>query len=60
MPGGNGFRIREIPITFVDRRAGISKMNRKIILEAVFVLWRLFFLRLFGPRRRHHAAGAAR
>ncbi len=56
----NGFRIREIPIIFVDRRAGISKMNRKIILEAVFVLWRLFFLRLFGPGRRHHAGGTAR
>jgi dolichol-phosphate mannosyltransferase len=54
----NGFRVREIPITFVDRRAGISKMSRRIIVEAVFVLWRLFFIRLFGPRRRHRPAEA--
>jgi dolichol-phosphate mannosyltransferase len=52
----NGFRIREIPIMFVDRRAGISKMNKGIIFEAVLVLWRLFFLRIFGPRRRRHLA----
>ena len=54
----HGFRICEIPITFVDRRAGISKMNRKIIYEAVFVLWRLFFLRIF--KREHSRAPAAR
>ncbi len=47
-----GFRIREIPIIFFDRRAGISKMNRKIIMEAVFVLWRLFFIRIFSRVRR--------
>lgn len=52
----NGYSIREIPITFVDRRAGISKMNKGIIFEAVLVLWRLFFLRIFGPRRRHRPA----
>lgn len=53
-----GFRIREIPIIFVDRRAGTSKMNRRIILEAVFVLWRLFFIRIF--RRSHHISLAER
>lgn len=47
-----GFRIKEIGIVFVDRRAGISKMNRKIVLEAVFVLWRLFFKRLLRRPRR--------
>jgi dolichol-phosphate mannosyltransferase len=48
-----GFRIREIPILFVDRRAGISKMNKKIVWEAFFVLWRLGWMRLFGkPHRR--------
>lgn len=47
-----GFRIREIPIVFTDRRAGISKMSRKIIIEAVFVLWRLFFIRIFSRKRR--------
>ncbi|HVP38886.1 MAG TPA: polyprenol monophosphomannose synthase [Candidatus Saccharimonadales bacterium] len=43
-----GFRLREIPITFVDRRAGVSKMNRKIIWEAVWMVWRLRLLDLLG------------
>jgi dolichol-phosphate mannosyltransferase len=43
-----GFRIREIPIVFVDRRAGVSKMNRKIIWEAAGMVWRLTFLDLIG------------
>ena len=30
-----GFRIREVPITFVDRRVGHSKMSRRIVLEAI-------------------------
>jgi dolichol-phosphate mannosyltransferase len=35
-----GYRIREIPITFVEREAGDSKFSKKIIWEAVFmVLW---------------------
>jgi dolichol-phosphate mannosyltransferase len=42
-----GFRIREIPIMFVDRRVGISKMNRRIIAEAVFMVWRLALTHLF-------------
>ena len=36
-----GFRIREIPILFVDRRAGFSKMNRRIIWEAAWMVWKL-------------------
>jgi dolichol-phosphate mannosyltransferase len=40
-----GFRIREIPIIFVDRRIGISKMNKSIIMEAVILVWKLFFMR---------------
>lgn len=43
-----GFKIKEIPIIFVDRRAGVSKMSRKIIWEAAFMVWRLRFLDLFG------------
>ncbi len=41
-----GFKIREIPIMFVDRRAGVSKMNRRIVWEALWMVWRL----RFGPR----------
>jgi dolichol-phosphate mannosyltransferase len=43
-----GFTLREIPILFVDRRAGVSKMNRRIIWEAVWMVWRLRFLDLIG------------
>jgi dolichol-phosphate mannosyltransferase len=43
-----GFRIVEMPILFTDRRVGISKMSRKIIWEAMFMVWRLRFM---NPRR---------
>lgn len=39
-----GFRITEIPIIFIDRRVGISKMSRSIIWEAAFMVWRLRFM----------------
>jgi dolichol-phosphate mannosyltransferase len=38
-----GFRVVEVPITFVDRQAGHSKMSKAIVLEAV---WRVPLLRL--------------
>lgn len=43
-----GFRIKEIPILFVDRRAGVSKMSRGIVGEAAWMVWRLRLLDLFG------------
>jgi dolichol-phosphate mannosyltransferase len=43
-----GFRIREIPILFTDRRVGISKMNRRIIWEAIWMVWRLRLWALLG------------
>jgi len=43
-----GLRIVEIPIIFTDRRVGVSKMSRKIIWEAAFMVWRLRFM---NPRR---------
>ena len=36
-----GFRVTEVPITFVDRTAGKSKMSRKIFAEAVLMVWKL-------------------
>ncbi len=39
-----GFRIKEIPIIFEDRRVGVSKMSHKIIWEAAFMVWRLRFM----------------
>jgi dolichol-phosphate mannosyltransferase len=38
---GAGLRIVELPITFVDRREGQSKMSRKIIIESALKPWRL-------------------
>lgn len=42
-----GFRVKEIPITFVDREVGGSKMSRRIVLEAI---WRVPAMRLRLPR----------
>ena len=36
-----GFRVTEVPIVFVDRRVGHSKMSRRIFAEAVLEVWRL-------------------
>ena len=49
-----GARIREVPITFQDRRVGHSKMSRRIIVEALLVVVRLRWdeLRGRGPRSR--------
>ena len=39
----NGFRVQEIPIRFVDREVGGSKMSRRIVLEAI---WKVPLIRL--------------
>ena len=44
----NGFEIREIPIIFVERETGESKMSKKIVREAVWKVWKLRLLDLFG------------
>lgn len=36
-----GFRVKEIPIVFEDRRVGQSKMSRKIFLEGLTMVWKL-------------------
>ncbi len=36
-----GLALKEVPITFTDRREGQSKMSRKVILESVLMPWRL-------------------
>jgi len=36
-----GFRVEEVPIIFVDRRVGQSKMSKKIFLEALTLVWKL-------------------
>jgi len=42
-----GFAIAEVRITFVERRAGASKISRSIVLEA---LWRVLVWGARGPR----------
>ena len=43
-----GFSLGEIPIVFTDRDAGESKMSKRIIWEAVWRVWMLRLLDLFG------------
>lgn len=43
-----GFRITEIPIVFVDRTDGVSKMSKHIIREAIWMVWRLRWWALTG------------
>ncbi len=38
------FRIKEIPIIFTDRTRGQSKMSKKIVHEAIWMVWKLKFL----------------
>ena len=47
-----GMRIAEIPITFVERRAGQSKMSTAIVVEA---LWRVLLWRIRAGRARTRA-----
>jgi dolichol-phosphate mannosyltransferase len=42
------FSIYEVPIVFIDRREGQSKMSRKIIREAITMVWKLRILRMLG------------
>jgi dolichol-phosphate mannosyltransferase len=43
-----GFSLKEIPITFVDRVQGKSKMSKKIVREAIFMVWKLRLKSIFG------------
>ncbi|HET7790654.1 MAG TPA: polyprenol monophosphomannose synthase [Gemmatimonadales bacterium] len=43
-----GFKLVEIPIVFVDRTEGQSKMNKRIVREAIWMVPRLRFMALFG------------
>ena len=38
-----GFKVVEVPITFVDRRVGKSKMSRRIVAEALWMVWKIRF-----------------
>jgi dolichol-phosphate mannosyltransferase len=38
-----GFKIKEVPITFVDRKEGVSKMSKGIVKEAIVAVWKMKF-----------------
>jgi dolichol-phosphate mannosyltransferase len=42
------FRLKEIPIIFIDRAVGKSKMSKKIVREAVTMVWKLKLRKIFG------------
>jgi dolichol-phosphate mannosyltransferase len=51
----SGYRVREVPITFIDRRVGHSKMSRKIFIEGFTWVMRT---RISGsPVMRRNASG---
>jgi dolichol-phosphate mannosyltransferase len=41
-----GFTLKEVSIVFTERVNGHSKMNRKIVYEAIWMVWRLRLLAL--------------
>ncbi len=43
-----GFKIKEVPIIFVDRVEGSSKMSKKIVREAIFMVWKLRIRSMLG------------
>lgn len=49
----SGMRVAEVPIIFTDRFQGSSKMSAKIVREALFMVWRLWFQNGFrrSPRK---------
>ena len=46
-----GFRLKEIPIVFTDRVEGQSKMSKKIVREAIWMVWWLRLQGLLGRMR---------
>jgi dolichol-phosphate mannosyltransferase len=55
-----GFKIAELPIVFVDRNVGVSKMNKRIVWEAIWMVWRMRWWSITGrvPRGAPTAASA--
>lgn len=47
----NGYKIKEVPIVFTDRVQGTSKMNKKIVYEAIFMVWKLRLFSILGILR---------
>jgi len=43
-----GYRLKEIPIVFYERRAGTSKMSKRIVREAIWMVWLLRIKSILG------------
>tara|TARA_B100000686_G_scaffold332126_1_gene396514 strand:+ start:806 stop:1522 length:717 start_codon:yes stop_codon:yes gene_type:complete len=43
-----GYKLKEVPIIFSDRTIGQSKMSKKIVYEAILMVWRLRIWKIFG------------
>lgn len=54
-----GFRIQEVPITFVDRKYGVSKMNKGIVKEGILGVLKLRWQSMFKQYRKHIAKNAS-
>ena len=46
-----GFKIREVPIIFIDRKYGVSKMNKGIVKEGIFGVLKLKWMSMFKNYR---------
>ena len=46
-----GFTVKEVPITFIDRKFGVSKMNKGIIKEGIFGVLKLKWMSMFKNYR---------
>jgi dolichol-phosphate mannosyltransferase len=55
-----GFRVREVPIVFVDRRVGKSKMGSHIVTEAMLVVVRLRLQRVAAEPKGAGSTAAAK
>jgi dolichol-phosphate mannosyltransferase len=51
-----GWRVTEVPIIFVERRQGASKMSKRVMFESMLTPWRLVLSR--GRLRREHRAAS--
>ena len=47
----SGFAVKEVPITFVDRELGTSKMSMNIFREALLGVLQMRFKRVFFPAK---------
>ncbi len=55
-----GFSVTETPIVFVDRNIGESKMSKRIVWEAIWMVWRMRWWHITGRLERETLEGKNR